>query len=282
MEQEQLLATINARLDSDELILPTLPDVALEINDKLLNPEVTIKEIVKLIKKDPAIAASIIRFANTALVKGTVPIQTIQQATVRIGLKKLRNLTLSFAVQQMFFAKDVSFAIDLYSTWKQASDTAVIACATLDLLHHNDIALDLNSDLIFLIALVHNIGFLPVLTEADRLGKEMSTDFRDAEFIQNASMSFGVQLTRKILEKWKFDEEVIKPAHLWSIKSHKTVSISYLDILRLSLSKSENIPKELRVSFIKEAIKKDIIKNKDWSNNIQFKESVSQYKSIFN
>jgi HD-like signal output (HDOD) protein len=281
VEQQKLINVINYRLERDELVLPTLPDIALEVNEKLIDENSEINDIVNLIKKDPAIAANVIKFANTVLVKGNIPIKTLNQATIRIGFKALRNITMSFAIQQMFFAKDVAFALDLYTSWKQASDSAVVSCALLDYLHERKIGLNLNQDVIFLIGLVHNIGLLPVLTEADRLGKEVNSDFLNKEFISNICASTGTYLTKRILSSWKFDKEVIIPSYKWSDGKYFTNEISYLDVFRLSLTITSDLPSELKSTFYNEAIRKGIIENKDWASEKTYKEALIKYKNIF-
>jgi HD-like signal output (HDOD) protein len=281
LEKNDLLNIINLRLGRDELVLPTLPDIAFEINAKLIDEKAEIADVVQLIKKDPAIAANVIKFANTVLIKGTVPIKTIEQAAIRIGFKSLRNIILSFAIQQIFFAKNVAFAVDHFTAWKQSSDAAIISCTLLDYLQKREMAIDLDQDVMFLISLVHNIGYLPVLTEADRLGREVSTEFFNKDFINNVFISTGLRLTKRILSEWNFNEEVITPAYRWPEESYTSDNISYLDVLRLSLTKTDSVCSELKSIFYNEALKKGMIENESWINEKECKEGLAKYRKIF-
>lgn len=281
MEERDLLNTINQRLDRKDLVLPTLPDVALEANDLLKRDDINIQDLVKVIKKDPALAASVIKYANSVIVSGSERISSIERATIRIGLKRLRNVILSSAVEQIFFAKDVTFAFLLSHTWKDSSDAAVSAGATIATLHNKGIATNIDHDAVFLTGLVHNIGALPILTEADRLGDKLDKRFHSRKLVKKLIDEKSTEITKKILVSWNFDKDVIEAATRWPNLSYDPTDIRMIDILRLSMTNT-NIPDEdLKYGLLGLAVNKEIIMDDKWNKDAEFKSTLATYKTVF-
>jgi HD-like signal output (HDOD) protein len=277
----ELFSYIEQRLDNQELVLPTLPDVAFEANDLLADENVEIDDIVYVIKKDQGIAASVVKFANSALVRGNQKITSIEQATIRIGLKRLRNVIMTSAVAQIFFAKDVSFAIQLTNAWSQSTDVAISTGATINYLKSKGTATHIDHDTLFLAALVHNIGLLPIFTEADRLGKSLDKKFLDRDFVNKVIESKGRELTKRVLREWKFDESLITTAYESRNLNYQTNDVSMTDILRLGMTNTDVISDNEKEAIIKTSKSKGLIKDKSWKSSNQFIDELLKYKDLF-
>lgn len=282
MEESILLSTINQRLERKDLILPTLPDVALEANEVLKREDVSTSEVVKIIKKDPAIAASVIRYANSVIFADMGKISSIERATIRIGLNHIRNIILSSAIEQIFFAKDISFGILISSTWKKSSQAAICAGATINTLHNIGIATHVERDSIFLAALVHNIGTLPILTEADRLGSQLNESLNNIKTIKKIISSENSHMTRKVLGSWGFNYEIIDTATRWSDCEYEPDGVNMIDVLRLAMINT-NIPTpETKEGLIEILTEKGLIDGEPIINNKDFSSHVEQISNFFN
>ncbi len=281
MNLSKLLETIDSRLNGDNLVLPTMPDIAMEINNLLSCSNVNISDVVALIKKDPAIAASVIKYANSALVRGISNVKSVEQAAIRIGINTLRNIILGFAVKQMFFAKNIALALDLSTAWKQASDVAISAGALLHYLHQKGIATHLEKDVVFLTSLVHNIGYLPVLTEADSVIQEYQISLEKNSIIKKIPLNHVSNITNKILVSWNFDDIITVAASKWTDLNYVEKDVSYTDIIRLGMTTSLFISKDARAYFNEIGVKKGIVANQNWSNESEFISTVLLYKDIF-
>ncbi len=281
MDDLELFTTIEKRLDNEELVLPTLPDVAFEANEVLSQDDVEIRQVALIIKKDPAIAASVVRFANSALVRGNQKITSIEQATIRIGINRLKNVIITSAVAQIFFAKDISFALHLSSAWGQSKEVSINAGSTIRFLHNQGIAKHIDHDALFLTGLVHNIGLLPILTEADKIGIIKDRRFRDCEIISALMEKRGNLLTKKILQKWNFSEDIITPAHKWRDTSYNTDEISLIDLLRLGMTNTDVLSDDKKSLFQLAAEEKGLVEGKDWNKSKEFIESIDAYKDLF-
>jgi putative nucleotidyltransferase with HDIG domain len=72
--------------------LDGLPASASQLIRKINDPDINIQEIVDSIEVDPALTASVLKWANSAAFCGIHEIATIRDAAVRLGLQKMRAL----------------------------------------------------------------------------------------------------------------------------------------------------------------------------------------------
>src|SRR5574340_1724783 len=64
--EHAIVAAIHESLEAQRLDLPTLPDMAIKIQELIDDPDVSADKIVNLLSTDPAISAYIIKAANSA------------------------------------------------------------------------------------------------------------------------------------------------------------------------------------------------------------------------
>ena len=56
-------------IDKDDLVLPTLPEVALNIRKAAENPEISVSHLSKVIGRDTALTARLIKVVNSPLLR---------------------------------------------------------------------------------------------------------------------------------------------------------------------------------------------------------------------
>ncbi len=78
--------------------LPTLPSVAIQLLDISKNPETEIKEVIDVIKSDPAIAAKIIKASNSSFFGFTSRVPSLERAVPLLGTTVVSSLALSFSL----------------------------------------------------------------------------------------------------------------------------------------------------------------------------------------
>ncbi|MFN7965890.1 MAG: HDOD domain-containing protein [Acidobacteriota bacterium] len=79
--------------------LPVLPEIAIRLMEELRAPNVTAARIAQYVKKDPILAAAVLRVANSALYGGRSQITDLAFAMSRIGLMQTRNLILALVLR---------------------------------------------------------------------------------------------------------------------------------------------------------------------------------------
>jgi HD-like signal output (HDOD) protein len=136
-----------------------LPEVALKIRNALANEDVSVAEISRLIGSEPALAARIVKIANSALFyRGSRPITSVSAAVSQLGHRMVRNVALSYASQQVFIGYGSQSVREfLASIWQHSVHTAALAHMLAR------VRTKLNPDDAFLAGLLHEVGKLYIL-----------------------------------------------------------------------------------------------------------------------
>jgi len=86
---------LQERAGSGAIRIPPYPAVALKVERLLQQQEYRVADLAKLIASDQALAADVLRCANSALYSRGVEVTSLTQAIARIGAKDLRFLALA-------------------------------------------------------------------------------------------------------------------------------------------------------------------------------------------
>ena len=106
----QVRADLIAAISSNRIILPTLPEVALQIREAAEDPRADASSMARVLANDTAISARVMRVANSPLLRAASPILDLRMAISRLGTQYTCNLAIGLAMEQMFQA--TSDAID--------------------------------------------------------------------------------------------------------------------------------------------------------------------------
>ena len=96
-QQPQLPSDIVERLRSTRS-LPTMPGIAVKLVDLCRRDDVPLSEVTTTLQGDPALAAKILRFANSAYIGMRSPVTTLTTAVSLLGLINVRTIALSFSL----------------------------------------------------------------------------------------------------------------------------------------------------------------------------------------
>ena len=80
------------QIKDDTLVLPSLPEVCLKVRDLAEDVESSIPQLSELIGQDAALAARIIKVANSPLVRTSSEVTDISTAVARLGINFTSNL----------------------------------------------------------------------------------------------------------------------------------------------------------------------------------------------
>lgn len=147
-----------------ELKLPSLPEVAAKVQSALQKPATSAESLSLIIAADPAIAIKLINAANGPLSRGIEPINNIQAAVVRLGLKVSKELVISFAIKQLFTSKSEILQKRLRKLYGHSIDVAAIGFAL------SKQSGFLSPDHMLLAGLLHEIGVVPILSYIEDTG----------------------------------------------------------------------------------------------------------------
>lgn len=195
---EKVTLEINKAIDSDKLVLPTLPEIALRVREVADDSNASIKQLVDVISNDAALTARIIKVANSPLFRAAREIEDLTMALSRLGMQYTCNLATGLAMEQMFQATSDLIDKRLREVWSRSSEIAGI-CHVL--CKHRT---KLRPDQAALAGLVHQIGVLPILSYAEDNPSILRDSFTLDAVIAEAHPKLGV----KILTTWEFPREL--------------------------------------------------------------------------
>lgn len=199
----QVIAELKQELESDKLVLPSLPEVALKIRDAIEDPDVTSAKIAKVISTDAGLTARLIQVANSPLVRGNRSIDGLETAVVRMGNTMVKNVASSLIVQQMFQPTTELSDKKFRAFWEHSTQVAAISHALASFAR-------LKPDLALLAGLLHDIGALPVIKHAE----DNEALLADEAVLDEVIRSVHPVIGREMLKKWEFPEEIIKVAEM--------------------------------------------------------------------
>ncbi|GMR07141.1 MAG: HDOD domain-containing protein [Gammaproteobacteria bacterium] len=200
--EEDILATLKADIANNRLTLPTLPEVALKIRDVVEDEDATIRDVADVISSDTALSARLIQVSNSPLYRGNNPVDNIQIAITRLGQMVVRNLATSLVMQQMFQATSDVTDKRLRDLWEHNTTVAAISSA-LSTLYPK-----IKADIAMLAGLVHDIGALPLLVQAEEIPELLENE----ELLDKVIEELHTEIGQDILKAWQFPDEIVQVA----------------------------------------------------------------------
>lgn len=202
-DQDTLVTQFFQAIDSDRLIIPSLPEVALRVRKLLSEDGSTAEEIAKVINTDPAIAAKVLRAANSPIYRRSSSCDTTKNAVVRLGLETTRQLVMGFALQDLFKSKNSKLKRRLLETWQHSVEVAAVSFVIARMSNQ----LQISPEEALLGGLVHDIGYIAVIGFLE--SHEVLLD--DPERLSQYS-DMRERAGEHVLKNWQFPEEFIEMA----------------------------------------------------------------------
>lgn len=232
--QNALLTILSEKVNNETLVLPTLPSIALKVRKAADNPDINLHMMAEVIAKDPSLSARMIKIANSAYMGRSVKVESVNQAVTRIGLRQIKNIATALAMEQLFVSKNEVVEKYLRNEWEQTISVVANSMATLQIFAQRTKKRDISIDAMTLGALVHSIGVLPILTEAER----HHDVFANPAFLEDAIDKTSGEIGGKIMEKWEFGPTFVAIAKSWKNLSVMPESVGYLDFVRIGAALS--------------------------------------------
>jgi HD-like signal output (HDOD) protein len=222
--QKELIQAI----DNDELVLPTLPEVALKVREAAEDPDISIPQLSKVIGNDAALTARIIKVVNSPLLRTNKEITDLQMAVSRLGINYTCNLATGLAMEQMFQATSDVVDRKMREVWNKSTEIAGI-CHVL-CKHYTRLLPDQAT----LAGLVHQIGVLPILTYAEEHSELLADSISLNHVIEQIHPIIG----DKILRTWEFPELISMVPAQYLDFTRDSAKVDYVDIVQVATLQS--------------------------------------------
>ncbi len=176
-----------------ELELPILPEAARRVVALAADEDFNLTQVVDVLRRDQALTAHVLRVANSPLYSPKTPLQSIQQACARLGIRQIRDLALLVSVQAGVYRVG-GWEAELRLWFRHAVVTGFFA---------QEIARErrMNVEEAFLAGLVHDVGKPIVLAAASQAGASRSSML---EVVQRLHTEVGQALAKA----WAFSPAI--------------------------------------------------------------------------
>jgi HD-like signal output (HDOD) protein len=184
--------------------LPPLPQVATRLLRLLSDEDADINTAGQIIENDPALAASVLRMANSASFGGLRELSDPAEAVGRLGLRQVSTLVTAVAHRNNFECSAPARVAVLRKLWDHAVASALLA-RRFAMLNGGD------APEAFLGGLLHDTGKLLVLRAVDHLITVEHHEI-EAEQLETLMTALHCELGGAALKQWKIADAVCEAA----------------------------------------------------------------------
>lgn len=223
---KEFVEAVRDDLRANRIYLPTLPALALEALLIINDVDSSAADLEKVISRDAALTARLIRYANSPLYRGLNTITSIKPAITRIGFQRVKNAVYAVSMKEVFrtSVKEIEKRMDdLWShSVKVGAQAAILAKAQPGL----------DADVALVAGLVHDIGHIPLLIKACKYEELINKP----EVFDKILLKLHTQLGGSILKLWKFDDSVIAAAaeHENLTRDPGDAPVDYVDVVQVA------------------------------------------------
>jgi HD-like signal output (HDOD) protein len=194
--------SLAAELSAGRVDLPSFPEIVIRVRRVLSNPNTTLDQVVRVVGSEPALAARLLRIANSASLNTSGrPITDLRTAINRMGYNMVRSASMSFAMSQIRSnAKLTSVKDYLDRLWEHSTLVAAFSFVIART------STKINADEAMLTGMMHGIGKLYVLTRS----ADHPELFSDPDALNQIVEQWHAEIGKAILENWEFSGAVVQ------------------------------------------------------------------------
>jgi HD-like signal output (HDOD) protein len=146
------------RLRNSATELPVLPEISRRVSQVINNEKASMSDLARILREDSAIAANVLRVANSAAYGGLHTISELTAACSRLGQKTVANVVQSVASKSIFSSDDPVVGSMMEKLWRHSVAVAHFSAGV-------GAALSMpKTDALYLQGLFHDIGKLAILS----------------------------------------------------------------------------------------------------------------------
>jgi HD-like signal output (HDOD) protein len=162
--------TVDDLLQGD-VSLASPPETYIRLRRLVEQPDSTTAMMAEVIEHDPALAARVLKIANSAFFAMPHPIHAVLDAVNLVGIRELQQLVLATEVIRRFDAIPADL-VDMGTYWRRSLRCAVLARQLASRRAQT------GSEPLFIAALLHGIGHLVIYMRIPELGRKALLEHR--------------------------------------------------------------------------------------------------------
>jgi HD-like signal output (HDOD) protein len=201
--------------------LPALPEILNQIQEIMYSKDVSVDKLAKLISKDAALVAQILKIVNSAYYSLPIEISEVRHAVAYLGMNEIHRIILSLSIINTLSIEDKS---DFNAIWFHSLLTAL--CAKYIAQKYEP---KLNVNELWSAALLHDIGkFVYLKFFPDhyktlwKYSRENSCLFSEAEI--QFSFPSSSYIGTLLCERWRLPEKIKNVCSFHSLQDLKNIN----------------------------------------------------------
>jgi predicted Zn finger-like uncharacterized protein len=236
-DEKQTAEELKKRILSNLSGLPPMPQIVFKAHEIMEDPNSGTKKVAELIETDQAIAAKVLKMANSAYYGMSGNVSSIQQAAVVLGDKALGELITLAGTSSLLGNKLYGYAMDSGELWRHSMMVAfgskIIAQQRMPQLENDA----------FSVGLIHDVGKLvldrPVLNRKSLFDEFMADGDKTFLNAENRILGFDhAEIGFDICQQWQIPDTLAK-----AIRYHHRPSAASDDDLVSIVSMADTIAK---------------------------------------
>ena len=184
----------------------SLPEVYIKLQQLIYSEDYSLADIVEIIGFDPAITARLLRMVNSSFFGLASQVDTVTHAINYLGAKQVHDLVLATSMADTFSDMNTP-SFNMQQFWRESIYCAIVAQDLAALCDEK------NSERLFIIGLLHNIGHLmmrqsipELILEAEQLTQQQQIPMHESE---ERLIGFNfAQMGAELLHKWNLPENL--------------------------------------------------------------------------
>jgi HD-like signal output (HDOD) protein len=200
-DRDAVIRKLSLEVAAGDVRLPSLPDIAVRVQKVLEDPRAARTRVTQVIGADAALAARIIRLANSAFLNpSSQRIFDLQQSVTRLGTQLVRCTAMSFSLQQMEFGSgEAKLRPLIRDLWRTG---ALVASIAYVLARETRAA---KPDEALMTGLMHNIGNLYITVNTPHPAAGGARNEASEKVLQE----WHPRIAGSILKYWKFPAPIV-------------------------------------------------------------------------
>jgi HD-like signal output (HDOD) protein len=197
----QFVLQLAMDLEKGEFDLPPFPDTAVRVRECIRDPASDNQSLAAIVATEPALAARLMRMANSAMVRrGPIEVTDIPTAISRIGMDMVQNAATSFAAREAFKAPPGSVCIGELKKLRSTS----VKVAVISYLLAKHVGSIRKPDEAMLAGLLSSVGKFYIFVKAS----DHPDLFTSGEELERLIAQWHTGVARAIVESWQFPESI--------------------------------------------------------------------------
>ncbi len=195
---QALFQEILDRVLEDDFLLPSMPDVAMEVRAAISKDNATVDSLTQIIARDPALTAYLIQAASSPVYRRAVPPKTLAEVIGVLGFSATSSLVMVYSTKNLVEIKHATAQKLFQHTWERLVVKTSVASFLAQKLRYFPV------DEVQMAMLLTEVGSLSVLAAMLE-----ASEGPDVEIYFQMCREYSKRIGWAVLTKWEVDQTII-------------------------------------------------------------------------